>query len=227
MRVIYIITIAIASLAACVDVHAQSRGTFSGSAVSGLGTGGSTPDKENPILTKDTIDAWLQQHMRDISSRLKAAKKGSINPNARNVVWIEKSKRYQFHSRADQEAEVKRLEAEINSPILPPLNPFHLKTGQIGTLGDLPTGHMPYSVLQIVQPDTAIIEASTNMYATFRLTGKVVESLQEDQKMRTVPGIFIVEGKKQFSTIASNRTLPVLRDYDMQPHLAKSSKKAD
>jgi len=149
------------------------------------------------------------------------------------VVWVEKNKRYQFHSQSEKDAEIERLEAEIAVPSLPPLSPFGLKVGQIGSLRapEYRVGLITtyYRVAQIISKDRAMIIASTKIgdfVAEFFLVGPSVEELQEDQEATELPGVYIVEKKERYTALAGVHTLHVLRSYDLKPHLAKLKKKS-
>lgn len=192
-------------------------------------------DDEQPTLTKSTLDGWLAGQVPALKLKLAAAKKGPINPRAAKnpVNWLERGRHYIFRSRVDKDLVIRRLESEVKSPTLPRLWPFDLKVGQVGSFidpwevigledaGDGLAIRPTYSVLQILEGDTALLSAETRDHTTrFFLISKLVRELQEGQVRRTLPGSFIVEGKRQYETVlGAASTIPVVRDYDLTPHL--------
>jgi hypothetical protein len=222
-------------------VLAQSRGGFSASELGSIGGGSASKEKKQPILTKDTLDKWLQEEIPQLPMRLRAAKKGIVNPNGLgaglsdprypwidgDTGWNEKSKRYQFRGIAYKDAEIMRLEKEIKSPTLPLLNPSALTIGQVGSLGEwwrIP--RCDYKVFQIIDENTAIIHTggrvAQELGFRFFLISSLVGSLQEGQSYEKLPGAFVVEKTRQYRTaLGGVSTIPVLRSYDLKPHLAK------
>jgi len=80
-------SVAAISLALCLAaviktpaVAQQQRSTFSGSALQGLGTGTNTGRTvEPPILTADTLDAWIRANIKKATGlQLKAAERGVV-----------------------------------------------------------------------------------------------------------------------------------------------------
>ena len=101
-------------------------GTFSGSAVQGLGTGASKKTEVEDVLTDASINDWLkEQNIGNLPAMLAKAKKGNINPRWQGPVWSPKNKRYNFRSAAERNATVEQLEKGVIA--LPPLWPFTLK----------------------------------------------------------------------------------------------------
>ena len=89
-----IVVIAFFSAYSCSEIAAQKReGASSPRSTSGLSTSSAAGEEEQPVLTRDTLDAWLQQQMRQLAAGLRAARKGSVNPKARpsNVIGSKKA----------------------------------------------------------------------------------------------------------------------------------------
>jgi hypothetical protein len=221
---------------------AQRAGTFSASEAAGIaGRSAAREQAKPPILTADTIDTWLPQQVAELQARLRAARKGVINPKAAraSVNWDSQNRRYQFRTKRDRDEEVKRLEAEVKSPTLPPLHVFALKTGQIGSIVDprepsgisysgdgLVTG-FDFTISQITNANSAVIDVDGGRRSTrFILVSPLVADLQEGQVMKALPGAFIVQPRRRYATVlGAVSTLPVLASYDLRPHLAKIPKK--
>jgi hypothetical protein len=233
-------TVLVVLLALATSSQAQTRGTFSGDAVSGLGIGGQTAKEDVPEQppTLETIDQWLGARTAALTLRLRAAKAGRLSREYGahgGVAWIEKSRRYGFADRASRDKEVSRLQEELKSPTLPPLNPFALAVGQIGSLADpfSRTGlgdarthaeqSTTFAVAQILDDQSAVIFATRyRATAKFLLVSAIIAGYQEDQTRGGFPGAFIVDRRQQADTVSGAASmLPVVRTYDLTPHLEK------
>ncbi len=220
---------------------AQSRGTFSASAVQGLGTGGSSPEQcgqyifyntvvhKLPKTTVTTIDKSLAMYARLVRKKLQAANKGTISAKTKSsIVWMPRSGRFQYRTWQDKKTMVKILNEKADNPTLPSLVPFRLQDKEIGCLSQkkYPWVQWRYYVTQIVNQKTALITVwDRNANTAFFLDSPVVRDLQEGQELIDIPGIVVVDGTRKYETVmGAVRTLPVLRDYDLKPHLAKLQK---
>jgi hypothetical protein len=206
-----------------------SQGTFSASAVSGLGIRGtsSTKDPFSPVLMKDDVGKHVSRLKQRPDPRLKAAKSGRVNAHASQAVaWNDKTRRYVFRSEEDRRTEVKRLERESIGVSLPIIWVFSVHEGQVGQLGDPREPPFSdglavrprYEVLQIIDRKTALIRATASRRSAsfFLVCDDALPEIQEEQGRYSLPGTYIVEPKQSYKTVAgATRTLPVLREFDL------------
>jgi hypothetical protein len=181
------------------------------------------------LPTKKTVDDWLKSQVETTRNRIKAAEKGTISAKAKGDAWNEKAKRYHFKTRQAKDNEVKRLRAELAAPTLPTLNPLALHDGEIGRLGPPANSfsYTKYHVVQIINEHTAMIRASigNNYDARFFLDSPVVKSLQEDQDYERLIDVAVVDGTRKYTTtMGAASTIPMVREYDLGPHLKKLQK---
>lgn len=211
----------------------------------GLGTGASKKTEVEDVLTDASIDDWLkEQGISNLPAMLAKAKKGNINPRWQGPVWSPKNKRYNFRSVAERNATIEQLEKGIIA--LPPLWPFTIKEGQIGSLTNdireasgmrLDTNDMKFRVMQIVDKETAMIRVTQTVRGMrsagipssireirFFLVSAAVENLHEDQTLESIAGTYRVEGNKQYTALSGTSTIPVLKSYDLNAHLDKLKK---
>lgn len=188
------------------------------------------------VLTADKLDEWLLGNRKETIMRIRAAKRGSISARTKGkVYWNNKHKRYQFRTRQDRDETVGRLKADLNNPRLPSLWPPSFTKGQVGRIsGDRHwlykySLNFDYRVLQIIDNKTALVSARKGLQNTnFFLVSGVVENLQEGQEYSEIPGVFIVDKKRRYWTaLGGVSTIPVLRDYNLGPHLEKLKKKSN
>jgi hypothetical protein len=176
--------------------------------------------------------------MPRLQKRLQIAKKAGFNSRHSGINWVEKSKHYQFGDRKSRDVEIARLEEEINASTLPPLSPFSLKTGEIGSLPDKSKGFglcepdgfvipWEFEVVQILDKKTAMISVEGRSSNTrFFLISPLVKDLQEGQVHNSLPGAFVVAGNRQYKmALGGVSTIPVLQTYDLTPHLEKLKQK--
>lgn len=188
-------------------------------------------------LTEATLPKCLERHQAEAQKRLAAAKKGTIRRDARsNVVYFPASGRYMFRSAIDRDAEVTRIEQEMNSPTLPliwvsrPDSPNRPIDGQIGSLTQNLT---TYRVLQVVDEGNAIMvgEAAvlggSNRYEwSFWLESSKVRGWTDEQAFKKLPGAWKVDGSKRYTTATgTSRTIAKLVEFDLAPHLERARKK--
>ncbi len=149
-----------------------------------------------------------------------------------------------FASRADRDAEVKRLEDTPPSISLPIIWVFKVKQGQIGSLDD-PSQHLCsngvinglvirplYHTMQLIDTKTALIlatydVASGNGSARFFLVSPRVADLQEDGEFYSFPGVFRVSGTRKYTTTAgASSVIPVVESYELprRPKVKKQGK---
>jgi len=125
----------------------------------------------------------------------------------------------------------------LTSPKLPSLCVGNAKKDQVGSLSQ--ESGVNYKIAQILDESTARIIATESRVTVegsslvakagstwnFFLISPIVNELREGQEMGTIPGIYIIEGNRAYTSVTgAKHTIQVVKEYDLSPHLAKLKK---
>ena len=199
-------------------------------------------------LRLDTLDRWLLNHTEITTERIEAAGKGNLYPRAKaKAQWFANTKQYRFRTKRDQQDEIERLEAKLISPILPPLKVDKLYATQIGSLPTESTGFLlidKRNGYRIQWAEKKRLESFLVQYlprpgSRLPVFAFYIESPEGTSwndwkpsaraafRRHDFSAAFVVIGKPQELRNAEWQTsLPVLRGYDLRPHLKKLKKKS-
>lgn len=170
-------------------------------------------------VTVDNIEAALAKYLQKLPDRIDAAKRGAVRKDApRPMLWVPRSGRYIFRTVQDRDREIARLIVEKSLPTPPAMR--QPVTGQIGSLTESGTA---YHILQVIGDKDAIIVAETEGMQDwwFWLRSPIARQMRDDQRYDALPGCYVGAGPKRYGTAAgSTRTVDLLEEYDLAPHVA-------